>query len=96
MRRKRKENYSREEVVHLHNRYRVVIFGLLAIFFWILYHYGVADEFLYDASGGQLNVKKGMSFWGIVLMVAKWLFGVVSIGMGLFMFYAQIIKKKKG
>lgn len=93
--RKRKETYHHEEVRRLHHYYRLSIGFLLVAYLWILNHYGVAGEFLYDVTGGQVKIKTGLSFWGIILVWSKWLASFSAIIFSLWMAYDRFLKKKK-
>jgi hypothetical protein len=96
MPKKKKETYSAHEVKQIHHWYRLGIGLGLVGFLWLLHHYGVSDEFLYDFSGGQIKIKKGLSFWGILLVYGKWLGTFGGLVFTLIMLYRNILKKKKG
>lgn len=91
----KKKDYTNEDVIHLHNKYRLVIAGLMAIFFFVLHHYGVSFKVIYDITGGQVVVKDGESLWNIILLLGKWSVGFFTVVLGIKTFWDKFLKKKE-
>jgi hypothetical protein len=90
-----KKTYTTSEVNHLHNKYRLVIAGVIALSFFVLHHYGVSFKVIADITGGQVMVKDTDSLWNIILMLGKWSVGFFTVILGVKTFWERFIKKKE-
>ena len=93
-RKTKKETYNSDDVIKLHNRYRIIIIIMLAGFLWIAHKYGISDEIIQDLTGGAVKIKDKQSFWSLILLVGKWLVSSFAIIFGLLMAWQKLIKKK--
>jgi pheromone shutdown protein TraB len=93
-RKKKKETYTQDDIVYLHNKYRLAIAILVVAFFFVLHHYGVSYKVVKDITGGQVVVKSSESLYGILLVLGKWLGGATAILLGVKTIWDKFIKKK--
>lgn len=89
-----KSTYTAEEMCKLHNYYRIGILLLVTLFLFIMHHYGVADNFVKDITGGQIAVSGRHSFISFMFEILKYLAGSLVVIYGLTMGYDKYIKKQ--
>lgn len=86
----KKKTYSDVEVASIHNKYRLIMFGMLIGFIWVAWYFGIIDD-IGLVFGITVNPEKG--FFSVIKTIGASVVSGLGVVFALLMAWEKFFKK---